>query len=137
MHKLTRDFSGDLGWRRHLPFHLYFDFVKNLPYMDNGFLLGDPQSEILARPGFFMRPEIFPGLDCKAKAVLIGAWCAENKVPYRYIACQEDPEEGDIHHVFPLVAATNGGFISADATFPSFFPGMTKPTLSKAEELFP
>jgi hypothetical protein len=135
MHELCREFFLDLGPALDWPFFTYWDFVRQIPYMDNERLIGNPWHEILSRPEYVFSG-IFPGIDCKMKACLIGAWCYGNGWPYKFIACAEDGTR-DIHHVFPLIYIPGEGFVSADCTFPNMRFGESKPTLSYAKELTP
>lgn len=134
MHELCREFYSDLGPALNWPFLAWFNFVRQIPYMEDGRLIGDPWHEVLSRPGYILNGTL-PFADCKKKAILVGSWCWGNGMPYKFIACCEDGT-GEIHHVFPLV--WNGsGFTSADCTFPEQIFGEPKPTLSVAKELPP
>lgn len=89
-----------------------FDLVKNMPYFP------DPDFyEIVSRPSYLLDPEIFPGIDCKKKAILIGAWAKLHGYPYRFMTGSE-MEDTEPHHVFPIVKLPEIGWIAMDATMP-------------------
>lgn len=89
-----------------------FDHVKEIPFYP------DPEFyEIISRPSYLMDPEIFPGMDCKKKSILIAAWAKNKGLPYAFMAGSE--EKGvEPHHVFPIVKIPEKGWIAMDATFP-------------------
>lgn len=126
MHKIIRDFHGDLGSMANWPIQKFFDFVKNIPYLRD-----KVGTEIVARPKILFS-EFFQ-MDCKKKAILISSWLRANKIPYRLLAVSEIPS-GRIHHVFPQ-GYFNEKWENVDATYPKFYLFQKKPRLTKVEIL--
>ena len=133
IYALAREFSGDLGEMSKWDFLQFWDFVRQIPYIDDPTLLKTPSHELIARPAHLLNPRIFPALDCKKKTTLILAYCFANGIPALAIASSENGT-GEIHHVFPLVFI-GGLWRSADPTFPEYEFGQKKPLLSYAEVL--
>lgn len=133
MYSLVENFYTDLGKYASYPFPVWFDIVKNIPYINDDELLGAPGNEITARPYYLLNNEFFEKLDCKKKAILIASWAKANNIPYRFIAVAEYPNR-DIHHVFPQFKL-NDFWVNMDATLGNYSIGMSKPEVVKAEEL--
>jgi hypothetical protein len=111
MARLAVQYSSDLGEKSSWPLQKIFSYVKNLPYRR------DPENtESLARPALSMRPG-FPWRDCDDKAIILGAWCAANMIPFRFLASSRRPDKS-LHHVF-LEAQAGAAPIILDATYPS------------------
>ena len=106
----------------------FYNFVRSIPYKEDGFY-----AEIIARPKFLMDRAKFPALDCKKKAVLIGAWLNAHNIPWRLIACSERPDR-QVHHVF-VQAFISGHWRPIDATYPDYYLFQAKPEITYAEEL--
>jgi len=123
----------DLGTLADKSFDEFFEFVKNIPYKEDG------EKEVTARPKFLLDTSMFPFLDCKKKAVLIGAWLNANKyIPsedWRFVAVAENEEE-EIEHVFSQVKI-NDKWHNFDATYFNMEQSEPKPEATKAEELLP
>ncbi len=118
MRRMSREYWGDLGSYLSWPFSAWFDFVRILPYQSDNRRFPDRILEVVARPALLLDKNIFPRLDCKKKAILIGAWAEGNGFPYRFVAVSSRPD-GEVHHVMPQINF-GGGWINADATFPDF-----------------
>lgn len=134
MYWLAKTFKSDLGTLAGLSFPDFFDYVRAGPYASDDVAWGDPDREVVARPGFLLDWRDKIGLDCKKKAILIGAWAESNAVPWELIAMSEQPDK-EIHHVFPLILSGNQWVIS-DATYPRYQLGAPKPEMTTAERLF-
>lgn len=93
--------------------------VKSIPYKKD-----TEPVEIVARPARLLNGEFTRGLDCKKKAILIGAWAARRGYPYRLIACSRRPDM-KYHHVFPQVRLS-GEWVNMDATYSNMKPGAVK-----------
>jgi len=128
MYRMVEQFAGDIGDLASLPLSDYFDQVKRKPYARD--VKG---SETVARPSLLLSE--FLRLDCKKKAILIAAWLKKNGVPYRFIACSENPD-GKIHHVFPQ-GKIGGAWRNLDATYAKYNLFDKKPRLTRAEVLKP
>jgi len=135
MYHFAENFNEDLGAFRFLPFARWYDRVAAIPYGSDDEIFPDSEKEIIevvARPEYLMNRATWPRLDCKKKAILIGAWAAANGVPFAFLAVSEKPSK-EIHHVFPVVCL-NGQWKTADATFPDYHIGQAFP-ITHAEEL--
>ncbi len=137
MYRLAKTYASDLGNNLDKSLERWFNVVLEIPYMDDSKLMQNPSDEILARPKYLLNPAIFPALDCKKKAILIGAWCAGQNppVPFRFIAVSEKPDK-KIHHVFTQVRQFPG-WITADPTYSNYKLGEGKPQTTFAQELIP
>lgn len=129
----AKGFFGDLGPMLKWPFPVFYDFVRQIPYIDDPDLTGEPFHEIVSRPAYLLNPKIFPAMDCKKKTTLILAYCLGNGIPCRAIASSENGS-GEIHHIFPLVW-DGEKWLNADATFWNYDLGQAKPLLQYAEDL--
>lgn len=112
----------------------FFELVRRIPYrMDEAipFLGGKNPGEILARPGLLLNNDLFPALDCKKKSLLQAAQAEMAMVPWRLVVIQE-VGASDFHHIFPQIKVF-GKWHNADATFPEYFFGQSKPNVLNAE----
>lgn len=93
-----------------MDFPTFFDFVKTLPYTRD-----IQDAEIVSRPKYLLT--VFPALDCKKKAILIGSFMRLKYGPgsYRFVLSSNRPD-GNIGHIFTQIFA-NGKWINADATY--------------------
>lgn len=108
MARLSTQYAADLGDKAHWPLEKFFGYVKNLPYRR------DPKNmESIARPALTMQ-DAFPWRDCDDKAILLGAWCASNFVPFRFVASSKRPDKV-LHHVY--LEARGAKPIILDATY--------------------
>lgn len=136
MYKYAEKYSKDLGSLKNLPFETWYNRVKNIPYAsDDALFPEDPARvvELVARPAYLLNRKLFPKLDCKKKAILLGAWAAANNRDFRFLAVSEIPSK-EIHHVIAAVDYDGRGLKLADATFPNFYLGKKYP-ITHAEEL--
>lgn len=135
MYHFAENYNEDLGSFRHLPFSRWFDRVAAIPYGSDDEIFPEAGSEVVevvARPEYLMNRKTWPRLDCKKKAILIGAWASANDTPFAFLAVSEKPSK-EIHHVFPVVCL-NGRWVTADATFPDYRIAQAFP-ITYAEEL--
>lgn len=125
----SAEFFQDLGPYLDLSLHDFFNFVKNIPYKEDKKGL-----ELTSRPKYLIhRRYNFEGLDCKKKAILMGAWFNAHNIPWKLVAVSEDPQ-ADIHHVF-VQAYLNGEWKNIDPTFHYFELFEPKPNVSHGEFL--
>lgn len=134
MYQFAENFSSDLGGLACYPFPDFFSRVAEIPYQSDDDLFADVPGivEVNARPALLLNRRIFPALDCKKKAILIGAWAHANGVPFRFLAVSEMPDQV-VHHVFADVDLGDG-WKTADATLPHYRIGQAFP-LTFATEL--
>jgi hypothetical protein len=104
-----------------------FDFVRTLPYKRDV-----KPVEVVARPRTLLLGSN-GGLDCKKKAVILGAYCHRNRLPYRFMAVSTRKNRS-IHHVFPQVKI-DGNWLNLDATYSHYKP--FSPKLVTAAEVLP
>jgi len=126
--KKSSQYGEDLGHLSRLSLIDFFDFVKNIPYIDDPRVFSN--AELVARPKYLLNAG---ALDCKKKAVLISAWCNSQKpkLKNKFVA-SSDRKDKSLHHVFPIIL-TNSGWVVADATFSSYFIGKKKPKITHTE----
>jgi len=93
--------------------------VKNIPYKKD-----KEPIEIIARPARLLNGEFYYGLDCKKKAIILGAWAVKNRIPYRLIASSKRADK-KYHHVFPQIRVDRE-WINFDATYRNMLPGEVK-----------
>lgn len=134
MYRMVSDFWLDVAPFMVWDFPDWFDFVRAIPYVSDDQLFPDQIVELLSRPWWLLDPRLFPGMDCKKKAILIACWAYANRCPFRFLAVSEVPSK-KIHHVFPQIDFGNG-WENCDATFPSYRIGQKYP-ITYAEELTP
>jgi hypothetical protein len=109
MTRLVARYSSDIGPMAKWPLRKYYDFVRELPFRR------DPAGqETVSRPKYTLRRD-WPWRDCDDKSILMGSWCFQNKVPFRFCASSKLPS-GRMHHVFP-VATMSGVSVPLDATY--------------------
>ncbi len=136
MYYLAEKFAGDLGPLGQMSLPEFHRYVANLPYRNDEIAWGDPFREVVARPGYILQMAGSPnirGVDCKKKAILIGAWSKLNGLPWELVAMSEQPDK-EVHHVFPLVGVA-GKWLNADATYAKNQLGAAKPEMTYAERL--
>jgi hypothetical protein len=96
-----------------LPLPRFYNLVRRIPYRRD-----DNPVEVVARPKYLIE-RARGGLDCKKKAVLLGAWFNANGYrplkDWRFVAMSSKPS-GSIHHVFPQINLS-GEWRNADATY--------------------
>jgi hypothetical protein len=134
MYKMTKETAPDLlkinviykGKKRNLgkmPLITFFDFVRNIKYRV------DPKPrEILARP-FHSVKNRKSGIDCKKKAILIGAWAELKKIPWRFVATSKRPDKR-LHHTYTEYNLS-GKWCPMDATYKNYLPCMKKQNTKK------
>jgi hypothetical protein len=104
----------------------FFDFVKNIPYRRD--VRG---IEVISRPAKIIESKDL-GMDCKKKAILIGAYLKNRNIPYRLMSSSKRPDR-KIHHVYPQ-AQIDGIWYNLDATYNHYKPLELK-TCTKKELL--
>ncbi len=128
MYHYAANYFSDLGPLAALSLPAFFDLVRKIPY------LKDPRGkEIVARPALLLKE--FPALDCKKKAILIGAYCIANKIPFRFVASSVR-KDAKAHHVYPQIKVGDG-FKNVDATYSHYRLYQPKSGLTKADVLKP
>jgi len=138
MYQFAENYSDDLGPARYQRLPSWYDSVRRIPYQSDDDLFSeftdrpDDIVELVARPKYLMDRRLFPALDCKKKAILIGAWAKANDIPFAFVAVSEYPDK-HIHHVLPLLCL-DGEWITADATFPKYSLGQDY-DFTRVEEL--
>ncbi len=135
MYRFSEDYADDLGFNSSLPFDVWHARVCAIPYRSDDEIFPVSENgvvEVVARPAYLLDPSIWPALDCKKKAILVGAWCKKNNVPYVYVASSEYPSR-EIHHVLPVIFDGNR-WVTADATLPGYKIGQGFP-VTRVEEL--
>lgn len=105
----------------------FYNFVRKIPYKMDGL------NELVARPKYLLDKNKFPGLDCKKKATLIGAWLNAHGIKWRAVAVSERPDK-KIHHVF-VQALINKRWRNIDATYEHYNLFEAKPEVTRAQEL--
>ena len=125
MYRLCRDYWPDIAFALPWDFGRWFDFVRLIPYIADDEIFPGRVVEVISRPGYLLDRKCFSRIDCKKKAILIGAWAHGNKFPYRFIAVSHKSTR-DIHHVFPQIDFGDG-WVNCDATFPEFVIGGAQP----------
>jgi len=127
-------FYPDLGNHIDTTLTQFFNFVKNIPYIEDM-----DRAELISRPKYLLHRRNFAGLDCKKKATLIGAWLnAHGLIPgkdWHLVAISERPDK-EIHHVF-VQARFNKQWKNLDPTYPEYKIFDPKPNVTNAEILLP
>jgi len=111
---LLEDSQGNQRPLSSLTLREFFDFVKKIPYRKD-----IKPIEIIGRPLWIMEQvsaKVVPGIDCKKKSVLMGAFFERTGRQYRFIGSSCRPDK-QIHHIFPQVYL-RGVWVNADATYP-------------------
>lgn len=127
IYKASKKFT-DLGEYLDTTLSEFYNFVRSIPYKQDHFY-----AEVVSRPKYALDRKKFPGIDCKKKAVLIGAWLNAHGIPWRAVAVSEKPDK-KIHHVF-VQAKIKGKYRNIDATYPEYNLFDPKPEVTAAEEL--
>jgi len=120
--------GNDLGEVVQMPLPSFFDRVRKIPYQRDR-----KGRETVARPRLLLTE--FPALDCKKKAILMAAFCASKKIPFRFIAVSESPTR-KFHHVF-LLAKVAGKWRPVDATYSKYRLFEKKPRVTRWQILQP
>ena len=99
----------------------YFDYVKKIPYTKDA-----KNVEVVSRPKYLLNKKVFPALDCKKKAILMGSFMLLKHGPesYRFIISSNRPDK-QIGHIFTQINI-DGSWINADATYAQNQIGKTK-----------
>jgi hypothetical protein len=96
-----------------LPLPEFYGMVRQIPYRRD-----NRPIEVVARPRYLIE-RAHLGLDCKKKAVLMGAWFNAHRLrpgrDWRFVAVSTK-NSGSIHHVFPQVNLS-GSWKNADGTY--------------------
>jgi len=109
MERIIKTYSDDISPLDDLSLNEYFDFIKKIPYQEDG------QNEMLDRPKELLNPKKWPGLDCKKKAILMASYLQKRGLKWALVAVCEKLGD-DIHHVYTLLK--NGTrFYPLDPTF--------------------
>jgi len=122
------NYYRDLGKNLDTTLSQFFDFVRNIPFEEDPLL-----AEITSRPLYLLDRVKFPALDCKKKAVLMGAWFNAHNIPWRLVAVSEKPDKQP-HHVFTQ-AKIEGEWRAIDPTYPHYMLFEPKKMVTYAEEL--
>jgi len=109
MLRIAQQYAGDLGEMANWPVKRFFDHVRKLPYRPD-----PPKAETLSRPLHTLK-ENFPFRDCDDKAILMGAWCHANRVPFGFYA-SSTRKDARLHHVW-TVAEFPAGPVVLDPTY--------------------
>lgn len=135
MYRMVTDFFRDLGPWLARSFQDWFAYVRAIPYVSDVERFKDRVLEIVPRPKYLLDRGLFPKIDCKKKAILIGAWAKGNGIPFRFVAVSDRPDH-EVVHVFPQVDFGRG-WQNADATLPEYEFGQGFPQVTFATELRP
>jgi hypothetical protein len=97
----------------------FFNFVKEIPYVRDV-----PETEMVSRPKYLLT--MFPALDCKKKAILMGSFMRLKYGPgsYRFVL-SSNRKDGKMGHVFTQIF-NSSRWINADATYNNNALGATK-----------
>ena len=107
----------------------YFDFVRKIPYRRDR-----KPFEIVARPYHLIKHRAL-GLDCKKKAVLIGAYIRMKNYKYRAIGSSSRPDQ-KIHHIYlQLFDPKDKKWKNVDATYPEYILFKSKANETATEVL--
>jgi len=109
MLRIAQQYAGDLGEMARWPVKRFFDHVRKLPYRPD-----PPKAETLSRPLHTLKVD-FPFRDCDDKAILMGAWCHANRVPFGFYA-SSTRKDSRLHHVW-TVAEFPAGPVVLDPTY--------------------
>lgn len=110
MTDLVKKYSKDIGDKAKWPLPKFYAFVRALPFRSD-----PPGHESIARAKFTINPE-WPWRDCDDKAIILGCWCYENGVPFRFRASSK-AKDGQLHHVY-VMCKFKGKLLPLDATYP-------------------
>lgn len=125
--------KDDIGQLQNVCFADFYNFVRNIPYVDDPELFQRRYTELVTRPKYLLQAD---KLDCKKKACLIGAYCECNNYPYILVSCSERPDK-KIHHVFPMVQLdpVRRCYWNCDPTYGNMYIGQPKTRITLAEIL--
>jgi len=110
MLRIAQQYAGDLGEMAKWPVKRFFDHVRKLPYRPD-----PPRAETLSRPLHTLQKD-FPFRDCDDKAILMGAWCHANGVPFGFYA-SSTRTDGKLHHVWTVAEFPSGRAVVLDPTY--------------------
>lgn len=108
-----------------------YKFVKSIPYKRDIApveTISRPVRSISAIP-------LSGGLDCKKKAILIGAWALCNGIPFQFVASSNSKTKR-VHHVYPQLKLS-GTWKTADATYSHYILFRDNPKETYREILLP
>jgi len=127
MVNLATKYAADLGEKAKWPLPKFYRYVRSLEFRS------DPVGhESIARPALTMGTD-WPWRDCDDKAILLGAWCFANKVPFRFRASSK-ATNGQLHHVY-VMAKIKGRLVPLDATYPRNTLGIEDRGLTAKKDL--
>lgn len=127
MVELVKKYSSDIGEKSKWPLPKFYRFVRSLEFR------ADPTGhESIARPALTMSPE-WPWRDCDDKAIILGCWFYQNKIPFRFRASSK-AADGTLHHVY-VMAKIKGKYIPIDATYPRNQLGKEEIGLTRKQDL--
>ena len=118
----------DLGQYLDTSLNQMFNFVRSIPYKED-----DIKTELVARPKYLIRKRFLNGLDCKKKAVLMGAWCNAHNIPFNFVAVSERDDKV-IHHVF-VQGFIDNEWRNIDPTYSNYKLFEPKPSTTAGEVL--
>lgn len=123
----SAEYWRDLGSGLDTDLRTWFEYVRQIPYFED-----TEAAEIVGRPKHLLNEKLFPyGLDCKKKAVLIGAWLNAHGIKWRLVTVSEKKNK-EIHHIFPQ-AFLNGTWKNIDATYSDYELFENKPEVTRAQ----
>lgn len=112
MKKWVKKYHNDMYDLKNMSLVDIYMNVRNIPfYKDDEFF------EVIARPGYLLDPEIFPGMDCKKKSIILASWAELNSYPWKFVTAS-DYANSDNHHIYPIIKIPKVGMIAVDATMP-------------------
>lgn len=114
MYRLVDTYYHQLGSLALLSFPEFFHFVAGLDYRKE-----TGRFQFLASPENVLSGNS-PVVACANKSILIGCWCKNQNIPFRFVACTRKPNTA-YNHVFPQMLL-NGKWASVDATYPWHVP---------------
>lgn len=121
MYLAATEYAADIAPYAGWPFSAWFDFVRLIPYESDEERFPERVIELVPRPAYLLDRDLFPKIDCKKKAILVGAWAHLRGLPFRFLAVSSRGDRA-IHHVFPQIDFGDG-WVTVDATFPEFAIG--------------
>lgn len=109
MERIVKSYHRDIEPLNTMNILDFFNFVRAIPYKE------DFNDEILDRPRNLLKPEIWEGLDCKKKSILMASYLHNRGLKWSFIAVSEAIGR-PIHHVYCLLKYGNK-FFPLDATY--------------------
>lgn len=109
MERLVRTYSGDLGSKAKWNLPRIYKHVRDLKFRPD-----PPGAETVSRPAFTLQRD-YPWRDCDDKAIILGSWCYQNKIPFFFRASSKHPSK-KLHHVY-VVCKILGKEVPLDATY--------------------